>query len=105
MKTKTASLLITASLASPIVLAMSRPELRATAKALKIPVGRSDKATRTNLINAVENKQAHIKVVADIYAPDAQKSPNVHGDLVLRKKLRTYKPNRTLFPAPAPSAS
>lgn len=85
------------ALATPIFTSMNREELRTLARSLNVPRGRNAKDTIANLQQAVADGKAHVKTLGYVYAPPAPGSPvGSRGPCVFMKKLRTYKPNKTL---------
>lgn len=72
----------------PLLASMTREELTGVAKALNVPVGKSQKNTITNLEKAIDEGKAHVKSVFTIsFKPDDGSASRV---TYFGKTLRTY---------------
>lgn len=77
---------------------MTRDELRAVAISLNVPRGRNKTNTIANLISAVNDGTAHVKMLCSIEAPRSAILPD--GFTAFVKKLRTYKPDQVVVKHP-----
>lgn len=93
MKTSKSKTLLVA-LAAPILAAMTREELRTVARACNVPRGKDTKDTIANLQTAVADGKVHVKTLGYVYSATEK---GERGNCVFVKKVRTYKPAKTLF--------
>jgi hypothetical protein len=95
------------SIASVLLVNMTREELRRTAIALNVKRGRNRMNTIDNLLAAIEEGSVGLKAECTICKPPV--APATYSVPVFKAKLRTYKVPRVLqspapiFNAPVPS--
>lgn len=76
---------------------MTRDELRGVATSLGIPIGKEKKNTVANIVRGIIDGKVQLKTMFYIFAPATTTAPR---RALFVKKLRTYKDDKVIQPAP-----
>lgn len=81
-----------------VINTLTRDELRALATQFGVPVGKSKENTITNLMEAIQNGKARVKLMVYVGHPPVQGQK--YGQFIFAKKFRSYKEDKIVIPLP-----